>query len=371
LYFRRHYGVEIDDKPKDRLRLCFVSHDALLWENPDATPLPITGSFVDGDDDPEHHELSEFDDNDGEEEASADPCNPNDRIVILPSGSVSISESGASIFRRFGCTNRLFYRGGALVELVEEEKVYSLQVVDADAFRSRVEKLGKVVAWRAGDDGKPVLKPTKMPRADAAALIATTEAREFLPRVANVLHCPALVESAEGALHVLGRGYHPECGGLLIVAGDMPPEVSVGEAKVSLLRLLEEFEFVTPSDHSRAVAALITPALRIGGFIQGVVPIDVAEADQSQAGKGYRHKLVRALYNETSYFVTARRGGVGSMDESFAAALIAGRPFIVLDNLRGRIDSQNLESFMTCPDLFPASTRSKSRVPAMPSPMTS
>jgi len=42
------------------------------------------------------------------------------------------------------------------------------------------------------------------------------------------------------------------------------------------------------------------------------------------------------------------------MDESFAAALVAGRPFIVLDNLRGKLDSQHLESFMTAPGLFPA-----------------
>ena len=82
--------------------------------------------------------------------------------------------------------------------------------------------------------------------------------------------------------------------------------------------------------------------------------MDVAEADQSQAGKGYRHHLVCALYNEASYFVTARQGGVGSVDESFAAALISGRPFICLDNFRGRLDSQHLEAFLTCPALFPA-----------------
>ncbi|MBE7157220.1 MAG: hypothetical protein INR62_02070 [Rhodospirillales bacterium] len=42
-----------------------------------------------------------------------------------------------------------------------------------------------------------------------------------------------------------------------------------------------------------------------------------------------------------------RNGGVGSLDESFSAALIAGRPFIQLDNLRGALDSQFLESFLT------------------------
>jgi hypothetical protein len=64
--------------------------------------------------------------------------------------------------------------------------------------------------------------------------------------------------------------------------------------------------------------------------------------------------MVCALYNEASYFVTAKSGGVGSVDESFAAALVSARPFVCLDNFRGRMDSQNLEAFLTCPNLFPA-----------------
>jgi hypothetical protein len=35
-YFKDHYGKQIDPAVKDRLRLCFVSHDPDLWENSDA-----------------------------------------------------------------------------------------------------------------------------------------------------------------------------------------------------------------------------------------------------------------------------------------------------------------------------------------------
>jgi hypothetical protein len=64
--------------------------------------------------------------------------------------------------------------------------------------------------------------------------------------------------------------------------------------------------------------------------------------------------LVAAIYNESGRLITARAGGVGSVDESFSAALIAGRPFICLDNFRGKLDSQHLESFLTCPGEFQA-----------------
>jgi hypothetical protein len=86
--------------------------------------------------------------------------------------------------------------------------------------------------------------------------------------------------------------------------------------------------------------------------LRGNIPIDVAEADLSQAGKGYRLDLVCALYNEYSSFVTARQGGVGSVDETFSSKLVTARPFICLDNFRGRLDSQHLEAFLTCPILF-------------------
>jgi hypothetical protein len=41
--------------------------------------------------------------------------------------------------------------------------------------------------------------------------------------------------------------------------------------------------------------------------------------------------------------VASPRGGVGSLDESISAELIKGKPFIVLDNFRGRLDSTILE----------------------------
>jgi hypothetical protein len=278
-------------------------------------------------------------------------------LIVLPSGNISISESAHQIFQLVAPTRTLFWRGGAIVEMVEQDGVARLEVLKPEAFRSRVERHGLLFALRSDGQGEQVLKRTKMPRDDAAALMATAEARDLLPPVASVLRCPVLVESSNGEVAILARGYHRELGGLLIVAGAEPPRVELPEAVASLKRVIEQFEFQGEGDRSRAIAAFITPALRAGGFLSGCaehVPIDVAEADQSQSGKGYRHSLVCAIFNESSYFVTARNGGVGSTDESFAAALISGRPFVCLDNFRGRLDSQHLEAFLTCPTMFPA-----------------
>ena len=40
-YFHTNYQATIDPKCKDRLRLCFVSHDSALWITSSAVPLPI------------------------------------------------------------------------------------------------------------------------------------------------------------------------------------------------------------------------------------------------------------------------------------------------------------------------------------------
>jgi hypothetical protein len=349
-YFRERYGRAVDPAVKDPLRLCFVSFDPDLWINPAAVPLPLQASppAAPAKQPPVAPPPA----------AQPPPATVTDGdpagFIILPSGTVSFTEAAFEIFSRIAPSYTLFWRGGTMVELVEQDGVASLEVVRHEAFRSRVENFGTLMAWRSNSAGIQTLKPVRMPRDDAAALMATTEARELLPSVASVVRCPVLFEPSPGKIEVLCKGYHPELGGLLVVQGEPPPAIAPDKAAAILRWIIDEFAFESPGDHSRALAAFLTPALRMGGHITGSVPIDVAEAKESQSGKGYRHALVVALYGESAYLVTSRQGGVGSVDESFAAALIAGRPFICLDNFRGRLDSQHLEAFVTCPTLFPA-----------------
>jgi hypothetical protein len=120
-------------------------------------------------------------------------------------------------------------------------------------------------------------------------------------------------------------------------------------AKVALMTLLNDFLFPTPSDLSRAVASLLSPALKKGGWlaVNETFPNDVSEAEVSQSGKTLRLKLVCALYGEKFIGITPPNGGVGSLDESIGTALLSGRTFISIDNVRGKIVSGIMESAMT------------------------
>jgi len=140
-------------------------------------------------------------------------------------------------------------------------------------------------------------------------------------------------------------GYDRESG--VYAAGETVPEISLDEAKERLGELLQDFRFVTPGDRSRALAALITAAMVFGGLLKKRAPATLVEANASQTGKGYFVKLVAAVYSDVPATVTQSRGGVGSLEESFDQAVIAGRAFLCLDNLRGNLNSPKLESFLT------------------------
>jgi hypothetical protein len=274
---------------------------------------------------------------------------PNDatRHFILPNDHSPISESARHIFTAIAATHTLFVRAGSIVELVRKPDGSSLAMLKPESFRSRLERYShKLLAWKIEDGGGKVLKPKNCSEDNAKALLATVEARELLPAIRTVAAAPVIVPDGDG-VKILGSGYHAENGGTLVVGGELPPEMPVGEATALLLASLDEFVFQCLGDRARAFAAMLTPALKMGGFIRGFIPVDVREADQPQTGKGFSLFIVRGIYRESAYPIALKAGGVGSLDESICSALISGRPFIAIDNVRGKLDSQFLEMILT------------------------
>jgi len=75
----------------------------------------------------------------------------------------------------------------------------------------------------------------------------------------------------------------------------------------------------------------------------------VFEADESQSGKGYFVRCIAAIYDDQPATNAQTRKGVGGLEEAVDADLIAGRAFISIDNVRGKPNSEKLESFLTEP----------------------
>ena len=274
----------------------------------------------------------------------------NGPYIILPSGEVTIQECAGQVFTLLAKPRRMFTRGGVAMELVRQKEQHSqigLDVLKASALRSRIEAVGRLMKWGRDNHGQDILRPAFCSTDMAQALLDSEPARELLPTISVVTGCPVATQDANGDLRIIGKGYDGALGGVLVTSGQTPTVVPAAEAVNALSALLDDFEFQTPSDRARALASFISPALAIGGFLSGRIPADVAEADQSQAGKGYRQKVIAAIYGEVPAVVAQRKNGVGGIEESFQQALISGRPFVQLDNLRGGFDSQFFEAFFT------------------------
>jgi len=341
-YFQRQFGLRIDKSTKDPMRLCFVSHDPLAMCKEDAAlVLPI----------PEMMEAPSA-------PSQAPPAQPEEaeqpaqqhamdvsNLILLPSGTTTFTESAETVFSALATTGRFYLRGGAVMELREG----ALDIMQPDSLRSAIETTGRPVCeWRKGRDGQAVLSFRARASRDAAQVWMKAAATALLPTVKSVCAVPPLLIGKDGHPAVAAPGFDAESGTLVVGNADPAPTDEESAAAV-ITRLLEGWDFVSPADRSRAIAAILTPALAAGGLIQGHFPLFAVEADDSQAGKGYLCELITTLYGEVPDVLTVRAGGVGGLDESLASALVRGKMFVQLDNVRGKMASQFLEAILTVP----------------------
>lgn len=266
-------------------------------------------------------------------------------VFPVPAGDIGHQLAAEHIFSVIAPTMTLFLRKTAVHEVAPDDDEFSLAAVPAKRLVSLLETYGaKVMRREMREDGNPRWRSTVFPKDSADVMLSSNAAREILPKIRQLVSAPVLVSDGNDGTKVIGKGWHEHGGGTFVTQGATPPEVPLDEAKAMILELLEDFDFPDGGDASRAVASFISPAMKIGGWIEDDFPLDIAEADQSQSGKTHRQKLICAIYRESPSAITQSVGGVGSLDERVSTALIKGRPFISFDNFRGRMDSQILET---------------------------
>jgi hypothetical protein len=266
--------------------------------------------------------------------------------LILPCPKCEINESARECFTVLRKTLRYFTRDRTVFEVVYDEDG-NLRLIELDpaAFRSQLESYFRLAIRRTLPDGQTVIVIENRCSVDSAiALLKADPTFELLPRI-KILTAAAVFTEIDGRIEALKEGYHDILGGILVTRKREIIEVDLKEATASLLALLDDFDFVSGADRSRALANFISPALRLGGLLPADFPLDLSEANESQSGKTYRQKVVCALYGEEPFVLNKNEdSGVGSLDERASDGLISGKPFLMIENLRGPIRSQLVES---------------------------
>jgi hypothetical protein len=260
----------------------------------------------------------------------------------LPQGNWKYHQCASELFAGMAATKKYVVRDKVLLTCNDGQ----LQTITPTKLQSRVEK----VFYTYKIDEKGNQYPVLLNGAESAVLLETEELETCSNPLRLIVQVPPLILDDSGGLQLLDTGYHPESGGLWVVESipGIRLDIPLAEAKEWLVdKLFADYDFVTPGDLSRAVAQVISPALKIGGLLGDVdYPMDFALANKSQSGKTHRMKFTARIYGETAYSKPRSDGGVGSLDESIGAALHSGKPFILFDNVRGDISSQILESVL-------------------------
>lgn len=289
----------------------------------------------------------------------------------MPSPTHPGPVSAAMIFPELAKKEEVFVHAGRLVEIVYiMDDFPELEVLSVSAMRSRI-MLPGYEYFRAGRDknGKTVLRRCDCTEDDAKLLMATREARQYLPHLSILSKTQILTVDKNGKAKRLAKGYNRERGGVYQVGCRDVAKVELLHAVSALTSLVQYFRFATPGDKTRAIAGFFLPAIVYGQLLKDNQrsPMVIMEGTGSDSGKGLLTTLIAAVYNENPDYLANRNGGVGSFDEDFSASLLSGSPFVLLDNLRGKVDSQHIESFMTAEKRYYLRPVGKARVPVNPS----
>ena len=266
-------------------------------------------------------------------------------VLLLPGPLVEIQSCAQAAFPLLATKDRYFRRDRMILELSSDGAKARLFELDPAAFRSHLEQYFWLGSLRSVGNDRIAMISGRCSVDNATALLKSDPALQMLSRIKVVTASPVFIAKDE-QICILPKGYHDVFGGIYVSRNRNITSVPLKDAVNSLLALLNDFNFLSGSDKSRAVACLISPALRFGGLLKADFPLDIAEANESQSGKTYRQKLVTRLYGERPFVINKSEdnSGVGSLDERISEGLISGHPFLMFENVRGPIKSQLLES---------------------------
>jgi len=257
----------------------------------------------------------------------------------------------------------VFQRGHLLVDIINNDDMRpALRTLDRPAFKGIVERVADFM--KETDRG---IVPARAPTDIVADMMAAKVLP--LPFLLGINESPVFAPSG---LLATTPGYQPETRYILALADglsipkvpEVPVQADIDLAQELLLNdLLADFPFVTESDKANALAALLLPLARL--LIDGPTPLHLIESPTPGTGKGL---LVDALTipsagRGASVMTEAR--GEEEWRKRLTAKLLSAPQFILIDNIRSRLDSAALSAALTS-DIWEDRVLGYSRMAAIP-----
>ena len=238
----------------------------------------------------------------------------------------------------------LFVRARRLVRIVLAAGEPHINEVDSVVM---YDMLAQVANWvRRTEEGDFDVPP---PQDIARMLVASPHAS--LPVLDGVTTAPVFDASGQlvkepGFHQDSGVWYHERPGFSVPPIPVHPTPQEIDAARALLLdELLVDFPFVTASDRAHAVAAIILPFVR--RMISGPTPVHLYEAPTPGSGKTLAAELVYMIATGDAAEATTMPSDDEEVRKKITSLLLAAKPVVLLDNVRGGIDSVSLAAVLT------------------------
>lgn len=264
--------------------------------------------------------------------------------VRLPGDNVPLSEFAKELGAHLR-DKGLYARGGMpfIVEGIE------CVPVCPDRFRTWAEQYVSTVTIRGkGESARQVT--LTMTRDTSRSVLNATQFVGQLSRLEYVTPTRVPVMNEEGDLRLLEVGYDEQTGILVSESGEFDPELPLTEAIVFLNEeLLAEFPFARDGGRSQsvAIAAMLTVFAR--GMIdkRSQMPTFLYLGNSEGTGKTTLAKLAGVPAGDLT--ATSAPTDEAEWSKTLLASVIAGKKMLLIDNVKGRLESAALEAFQTTP----------------------
>jgi hypothetical protein len=239
----------------------------------------------------------------------------------------------------------LFQRGHLLVDIIlDDQGQPALRTLDKPALKGIMDRVADFMVL--GDEG---LTPARPPGDVVADMMADKEL--LLPALHGVIAAPVL---APPGIIVTTPGYQQETRfylnlekGLFIPpVPESPDGLIVAQARSLLLDdLLVDFPFVGQADRAHAAALLLQPFVRL--LIDGPTPLWLIESPTPGSGKGLLVVVLTIPAAGRGPAVMAEGRDEDEWRKRITSKLLQGPQFILIDNVRARLDSAALSAALT------------------------
>jgi hypothetical protein len=262
--------------------------------------------------------------------------------ILLPGDDRPMSEVAVELGKHLA--DRLYNHNGEIVALQGDV----LRRVDPQTFRTLSEKTVVCLRERSTDKGPKRVAAT-MTADESRAILKSPQFSEQLHHIArvNTIRLPTIRK--DGRIELLPEGYDGATQTLTFMSAVYADDLRFESGIKTIRDLFSEFEF---ADHGRSLAVAV--AGLVGLYAAQLVPEGELRPaftyNKNAEGAGGTTCAACAIVPVLGYLPT----GVKPRDEDEMRKMLSttireGRTALLLDNLKGRLDSGTLEAFVTGP----------------------